>query len=302
MSESIPVSSELMRYMQRDATVWGRTVNTLQDLGRDLVRAPSLRTQAAQFDADQLKQRAVRDTKMNHIETALEGSGLGQKSQQFTLSILTGIEREYPGVNVEQMDVLINQTIEYVKDRARETVAQNQMNLFTEDMLNHTQPLDREAGIHHLENLARTLREVEDLHASRQDEKYIDAALGRVEDQMEVVYRDNSARAIAQEWGIRSSDFGLPLLSEHGTALHSTDITQHIVRERGIAQLEHENEPTREQLGLDMPDFNDNNAYAEAYANVAGDPTLSGRLENENPIDILNDVRNQARHDSGIER
>jgi hypothetical protein len=36
------------------------------------------------------------------------------------------------------------------------------------------------------------------------------------------------------------------------------------------------------------------NDYAEAYADVAGDATLVGRLENEDPRDILSDVRQQA--------
>jgi hypothetical protein len=40
--------------------------------------------------------------------------------------------------------------------------------------------------------------------------------------------------------------------------------------------------------------------YAEAYADVAGDATLSWRLEKESPLDILADVRREARGSAGI--
>jgi hypothetical protein len=43
------------------------------------------------------------------------------------------------------------------------------------------------------------------------------------------------------------------------------------------------------------PDHDPTNDYAEAYADVAGDPTLADRLNDENPIDIIDDARRDAR-------
>lgn len=289
MSESTN-NPQLDKYLERDATTWGRAINWVTDTARESVGLPGIWQQAAEHDAYEDRLRQQEQT----VADRVTASGLSAVDQQAALSLIAGLEREYPQLDQQTRDNMVEHSITYLQDRAEQKVTQNQLILFTEEQLEQARPFDREAGLAKLENLGLLMRDAEEKLTDNLAIPNEDAfrPWDLVENQMEVVYHDPDAMKIATEWGIRPTEFGLPLMAPDGTALQSADLLERVRREYG-----HDPEAFSGDEGPV--------AYSEAYADVAGDATLSWRLENESPFDILADVKRQVHghsNDNGIDR
>lgn len=68
----------------------------------------------------------------------------------------------------------------------------------------------------------------------------------------------------------------------------------HVVAEMREETDTEREEPEPDYEALCQQDFDTSDDYAEAYADVANDATLSWRLAEESPIDILSDVKRQV--------
>lgn len=326
-------NKELDTYLKRDASVLGRTINWITDTVRETVGRPGIWKQAAEYDANEDRIRQAQSSYRQYQIDATNGisvedawaahekrmgaemvrpalgvdlvarSGLSAADQKAAMSLITGLETHYPKASQQTRDAMVAHSIKYIQERAQERLAQNQLNLFTDAALAQARPFDREAGLAKLENLALLMRDAEEQMTD--DLSIPDDQLIRpwdlVEDQMEVVYRDPSAMRIAETWGFLPTDHGPPLTARNGTALQSVDLLEAIRHERELAQ-EPDYEAMCENIDWDDDDEDPARDYAEAYADVAGDPTLSWRLENEDPRDILDDVRQQARREAGLDR
>lgn len=222
ISQSNP---QLDLYLQRDATLLGRAVNTITDWGRELTGKTPVWQEAAQRDAKALPQ-------LDRGDVALAASGLSARDQELARSMIAGLEREWPQISQDTMTRMVDRTILYVQERADERVQENQMNLFTETMLEQARPFDRESGLQKLMDLALVLREAEDRMTDDLTEADDLAPWERVEDQMDIVCGDKSALAIAAEWGIRPTAFGPPLLTERGTTLLASDLLEKLAQEK----------------------------------------------------------------------
>lgn len=217
---------QLDKYLERDTTAWGRAINWVTDTARESVGLPGIWQQAAEHDAYEDRLRQQEQT----VADRVTASGLNAVDQQTALNLIAGLEREYPQLDQQTRDNMVEHSITYLQDRAEQKVTQNQLILFTEDQLEQARPFDREPALAKLENLGLLMRDAEEQLIDNLAIPNEDAfrPWDLVENQMEVVYHDPDAMKLAAEWGVRPTEFGLPLMAPDGTALQSADLLDNI--------------------------------------------------------------------------
>ena len=232
---------DLDRYLQRDATVFGRIINNVIDTARQAIGKPGLWLQAAEHDIEQIKARE----QQTQLEATITNSGLSVSNQQG----LRDIAKAFPGLESAQFEALI--------DLAREQhTQQQQLELLSTSML---LDLPHKGQATERDRLIEIAQEglYDNLHEHDQYALFdlVETHINELEPSysLELTQRERDFQTLSlADWNIKYSD-----------------------------------------LGQD---------YTEAWADVANDATLAHRLENEDPRDILNDIKQQARRDIGIDQ
>jgi len=229
MSGTISTSAQLELYLQREETMLGRMTNRVVDIARQSIGMPGIWLQAAEYDMQKLN---ARQTIADHGEMAVSSSGLNMADQRAAMSMISAYEREYPGISQENLDMMIERTIDFMRERAEDRLLQNQLNLFAQNLIDQTKTPDREAGLQKLEDLALRLREAEERMTDNLLEPDDLGPWDQVDDQMLLVCRDPDALHIASEWGFQPTPYGPPLLNERGTELQSADLFAKLAQEK----------------------------------------------------------------------
>lgn len=237
-------------------------------------------------------------------ELAVGNSGLGVRAAAETIDLFRKFENEFSKMEPGHVTNIIENTIDSARQREEARTTENQMSLFTTVMLRDAQPLDRERGLQLLEDLAVSMKQAEENLAADLQEPDILEPWNRVDDQMELVCADRNALMVAAEWGYKPDAAHSMLLSDKDMNLQSADLFAQIQLTRELDRSMTEKDYAREEMSAeefrDVYGEDEQMDFAEAYADVAGDATLAHRLENEDPRDILNDVKAQAHREAGL--
>lgn len=181
----------------------------------------------------------VRATEMlNFGEVAVSDSGLDARDQKVAMRMIAGLPAIYPDVTQDNMDLMIDFVISYVRSEAEKRVERHQMDLFDVGSLHRAEPLNRRLGVAQLRILAGAMlsAEIRMGDGARLTDGWVEsaeAALDRVDDAMDVVCRSRHAISVAAEWGFVQNDFGA-LLTTRGTAFGSRDLFARLVDEPSV--------------------------------------------------------------------
>jgi hypothetical protein len=256
----------MMAILNRDATLWGRIVNGAIDTGRVLTGRTSI---WRQFHAWDVRESAARVATLAR-ENALAQTGLS--STQVAERLVAEMTRNAPrGLSVTAVrgPPEISMSIDTKPDR--EVYGIEVTDPFT----------------------GRNYR----IEATERD----DDVLYRVEDMDTGEALIYGAQAISSNGVTGGIEAGRKWLEKNVFDATRTAEAAQQDPDRGEREwwkaLTEEEEPPF----FDSTEHRDTqHDYAEALADVAGDPTLAWRLEHENPIDILDDVRRQVRRGAGL--